>query len=67
MDRVRYRRAFSEGEMAEEVAAGIKHGLTAEDCAIDGYFRVDIRIGVPKDESLKAVRVALQGFESDRI
>ncbi|MDF1750519.1 MAG: hypothetical protein P1V34_16775 [Alphaproteobacteria bacterium] len=67
VDRVRYRRAFSDGEMAEEIAAGMKHGLTAEDCAIDGYIRVDIRIGVPKDKSLQTIRAALQGFESDRI
>jgi hypothetical protein len=67
VEKVRYRRAFSEGEMAEEIAAGVKHGLTEQDCAIDGYFRVDIRIGVPNGESIGAVRDALQGFDPDRI
>ena len=66
VEKVRYRRAFSDAEMVEEVAAGRRHGLSEQECAIDGYFRVDIRIGVPNGDSLHGARAALQGFQSDQ-
>ena len=64
--KVRYRRAFSESEMAEEVAAGLRHGLSEQECAIDGYFRVDIRIGFPNGDSIDRAKAALKGFRSDQ-
>jgi SAM-dependent methyltransferase len=67
VEKVRYRRAFSDGEMAEEIAAGVKQGLSPEECAIDGYFRVDVRIGVPQGESIQAAKAALQGFDPDQV
>jgi hypothetical protein len=66
VEKVRYRRAFSESEMVEEVAAGLRHGLSEQECAIDGYFRVDIRIGFPNGDSINRAKAALKGFRSDQ-
>jgi hypothetical protein len=62
---VRYRKPFSEGEAAEEIAAGLSHGLSAEDCLIDGYFRVDVRLAVPEGEDSAPAHAAVAGFEAN--
>lgn len=64
---VRYRRAFSEAELMEEVAAGMSHGLRREECTIDGYFRVDIRLAIPEDENFSPARSAVIGFDPESV
>ncbi len=62
---IRYRRAFSQGELMEEVSAGLSHGLREEECTIDGYFRVDIRVAIPEDEEFSPALSAVAGFDPE--
>lgn len=64
---IRYRRAFSEQEMREEVAQGMANGLTAEECVVGDYFRVDMRLALPRDLAVQPFRDALQGIDFDAI
>lgn len=64
---VRYRRAFSPEELAEEVAQGIANGLTEADCTVSGYFRVDIRLALPKEADPSPFIQAVAGMDPNAI
>ena len=66
---LKYRKAFSDGERAEEIASGLENGLTAEDCMVGEYFRVDLRLAVPQgsnaSRNVERVRAAVAEIDPD--
>lgn len=64
---VRYRKPFSESELAEEMTVGIGHGLSIDDCTVNGYFRVDVRLAVPVGESCRPAQAALRDLVPELI
>jgi hypothetical protein len=63
LPRIGYRKAFSDMELAEEIASGTGHGLSEEECLVGDYFRVDMRLAVPTGENIAAARAAVAGFD----
>ncbi|MDW3207358.1 MAG: hypothetical protein R8L07_17610 [Alphaproteobacteria bacterium] len=62
---IRYRRAFSPEEMREELAAGLQNGIAAEECTVDDYFRVDLRLAVPAERDAEPLLQSLTGMMED--
>ena len=67
LPRIRYRKPFSAAEQEEEIRTGIANGLSPDDCMMDGYFRVDMRLLAPKGEHVDAVLAEASRFAENGI
>ena len=67
LPKIRYRKPFSKGELAEEIESGAQNGLSAEDCLVDGYFRVDMRLALPDGEDSSAAHAAVRSIDPNGI
>lgn len=66
LEKVRYRLPFSQDELTEEMEAGVRNGLKPEECLVDGYFRVDLRLAIPVESDSAAAHQAVgELFSSD--
>jgi len=66
-EKLRYRRPFSDGELADEVEEAAEHGLPEEKVLVDGYFRVDLRLAIPEEESIGPVLDVLSNWNHNAI
>lgn len=67
LPRIRYRLPFSEQELHEELAAGAKNGLQSEECLVDAYFRVDMRLAVPIGDDSAAAHAAVRDIHPNGV
>ncbi|MEQ8443440.1 MAG: hypothetical protein RIM33_12570 [Alphaproteobacteria bacterium] len=65
--KVRYRRPFSDGELQDEIQEAAAHGLPEADVLTNGYFRVDLRLALPREEIIEPVHSALADWDHDSI